>query len=218
MDSDSMAGMLVLLIMLLLTSTLPAAEVVDEVLATVDRSPILESDLRLAGILGLGEGRPLTPPWDEATRSRLLSHRIDLEIEFQDLNNSGALRRLGIDLGAEISRFEARAGGQEKLRALLRNHHLSWQDLESLAQRTAATRSWVERRLRPKIRVQRTDVEAAYTREIVLPLRLEGQQPPPLDKIEADLRRLVEEEQLNAAIDQWLQHARLQHEVLRFVK
>lgn len=208
--------LLVLLGILLSCQPIPAAEVVDQVLATVDRAPILESDLILAGLVGLGEPAPVSPPLTREQRSRLLTHRIELQLEFEDLRSSGSLPGLEIDVEDEVNRICAAAGGEETLNHRLEKHHLSRQDVEALAFRIAATRAWVETRLRARVRVRPEDLEEAYRRELVIPLQARGQKAPPAATVEAELRRLVEEEKLNVLIQRWLDEARKSHEVLRF--
>jgi len=205
-----------LLFILLFSLPLPGAEIVDEVLATVDRAPVLHSDLVLAGLVGLGVPAPILPPFSPADSSRLLDHRIELELEFQDLRSTGFLHSLKIDLDGEVEKLAGAAGGEKQLVPLLKQYHLSRQDLEALAYRTAATRAWVESRLRTRVRVRPEDLEEAYRRHVVAPMLRDGTQPPPQHALEEKLHRLVEEEKLNKLIRQWLKEARTRHDVLRF--
>lgn len=207
---------LVILCVLLSCVPLSAAETVDEVLATVDRSPILESDVTLAGLVGLGEAHPIETPFTDQQKSRLLSRRIELELEFQDLHSSGSLPGLDIDLEAQVQHLFSVAGGKARLEAALKKHDLSKQDLEALAYRMAATRAWVETRLRARVRVRPEDIDTAYTQQILIPLRAQGQRPPLLSEVREKLRLLLVENKLNELIDQWVEEARKTHEVLRF--
>jgi len=193
-----------------------SAEVVDEILATVDRTPILRSDLVLASLAGFGRTAhdETVPPSPDHLDPELLEKRINLEIQFRDLESSGALKSFQIDLAEECRQAAQKIGGEEKLRNALRMHDLAWEDFEALVYRMAAARIWVEKRLRPRIRIHEEDIRAAYTREVVEPLTRQGQTPPPLDEVRQQLRRILEEEQLNLAISRWLDEARHGHDVI----
>ncbi len=123
-----------------------------------------------------------------------------------------------IDVGYQLQLMSAHAQGEEKLRKTLSEHGLEWEDVEALALRVAAVHSWVERHLRPRITVTVRDVEQAYQRVIVEPMRKAGTEPPSLAHVNEDLRRLVSEEKLNAEIERWLDQCRERHRVTRFVE
>ena len=71
-------------------------EPVEEVVAVVDRTPILRSDVDLAELLILVK-RPFGST-DAEYRSALLEARIHLEVQFRDLEASGILYRLELDV------------------------------------------------------------------------------------------------------------------------
>lgn len=190
-------------------------ETIDEVLAVVDRNPILQSDLVLADVVGLGPGPTLSVTGGV---NDPLGARIRLELQYLDLTASGALQRMEIDVGLQIESMATRAGGEAQLRNSLSIHGLVWEDVEALALRLAAVQTWVTRHLRPRVTVTTRDVEEAYRRVIVEPMREAGTTPPSLAQVNEDLRQLVSEEKLNAEIERWLDQCRERHEVTRFVE
>ncbi|RLE24876.1 MAG: hypothetical protein DRJ65_09135 [Acidobacteria bacterium] len=192
-----------------------AAETIDEVLAVVDQNPILLSDLVLARLVGLA------PPSQEtgaALDHSPLRARIRLELQYLDLVASGAMQHLEIDVGRQLQSMSAHAGDEARLRKTLSEHGLEWEDVEALALRVAAVHSWIEKHLRPRITVTVRDVEQAYQRVIVEPMRKTGAEPPSLAHVNEDLRRLVSEEKLNAEINRWTDQGRERHRVTRFVE
>ncbi len=209
-------------VLLFIVATLPnitspawAAETIDEVLAVVDQNPVLLSDLVLARLVGF------TPPSQEAGADVDLSPldaRIRLELQYLDLVASGAMQHLEIDVGRQLQLMSAHAGDEAHLRKTLSEHGLEWEDVEALALRVAAVHSWVERHLRPRITVTVRDVEQAYQRVIVEPMREVGTEPPSLAHVNEDLRRLVSEEKLNAEVKRWTDQGRERHRVTRFVE
>lgn len=188
---------------------------VDEVLAVIDGTPILQSDLALASLVGFGTNgeSDLSAP---GKASRLLDARIRLELQFHDLAGSGAVQRLDIDVNSRVEAIVLRAGDEELLRRSLADNGLAWDDLEALALRLEVTRTWVEERLRPRVVVSLKDVEAAYETLVAAPLHDQGEAPPPLNRVHEQLRTVLEEEKLNVEIDRWVARCREQYQVLRY--
>ena len=87
-----------------------------------------------------------------------------------------------------------------------------------MALRVAAIQAWIEGHLRPRVTVTVRDVEQAYQRVIVEPMRDAGTAPPSLAHVNEDLRLLVSEEKLNAEIRRWSDQSRERHRVTRFVQ
>lgn len=201
--------------MLLMACHLAAAQqVVDEVEAVVDRTPVLRSDLTLAGIVGL---LPRDPGEGEAAyRSRLLGARIRLELQYRDLEDSGTLYRLALDTDSLRSGWVEAAGGEEPLTAELAADGLTPDDLDQLALRVAAAAAYVEQRLRPRISIGLNEIEDAYREDVVQPLRRAQQPVPSLPEVRDQLHRLLVERKLNAEIERWLADAGQRHEVTRF--
>ena len=73
-----------------------ARKPVEEVVAVIDRTPLLTSDIDLAEVLVLID-RPFSAN-DADYRSALLDARIQLEVQFRDLESSGVLYRLDLDV------------------------------------------------------------------------------------------------------------------------
>ncbi len=188
---------------------------VDEVLAVIDRTPILRSDLELASLVGFGVERNRDLPAGEHD-SNLLDARIRLELQFHDLAGSGAVQRLDVNVAGRVEAMVNQAGDEGSLRQKLADKGLAWDDLEALALRIEATRAWVEERLRPRITVSMKDVEEAYERLVVAPLRESSETPPSMTRVHERLLAVVEEEKLNVEIDRWVERCREQYQVLRY--
>ena len=192
-----------------------AGETIDQVLAVVDQSPILQSDLALSKLVGVG-------PSDETLLGAYgldpLDARIRLELHYLDLVASGTLQRLEIDVSRELQPMVLYGGGEAALMAALPELGLEWEDVEALALRVAAVHAWIERHLRPRVTVTVQDVQQAYQKVIVEPMRVAGETPPTLAHVNQDLRRLVSEEKLNDEIQRWSDQTRDRHRVTRFVQ
>lgn len=192
------------------------AVVVDEVVAVVETTPLLSSDLELAHLVALvprADGEDV-----EAYRSRLLDARIRLELQFLDLAATAALYRLEPDVDGALAAFEARAGGAEALAAGLALAGLQPADVEALALRVAAAQAYVEQRLRPRLTLGLEDLEQAYDELVVRPMVARGEQPPPLVEVRDQVSRLVVERQLTVEVEAWLAQVTARYEVTRFTR
>lgn len=188
---------------------------VETVVAVVDRTPLLDSDLDLAAILGLAGASPAEEP--ETLRSTLLDSRIRLEVQFRDLEASGVLYRLELDVpGVKRSLLDA-VGGPAAVADDLAAAGLDDADVTELALRICAVNAFAEQRLRPRVSVSLAEIEAAY-QSLTAEVRGAGQEPPSLTAIQEQLHQLVAERKLNDEIERWVERAMAEHEVMRFTR
>jgi hypothetical protein len=190
-------------------------EPVEEVVAVVDRTPLLASDIDLAELLVLVE-RPFSAD-DADYRSALLDARIQLEVQFRDLESSGVLYRLDLDVTGVRRSILDRVGGLETIGADLAASGLAEVDIDELALRICAVSAFTEQRLRPRVSVSMQEIEAAY-RRLAVELESQGESAPPLASVREQLHRLVAERKLNDEIESWVARATQEREVTRFVR
>jgi hypothetical protein len=192
------------LLLILLGGAAAAPATVEEVAAVVGSVPILDSDLELALMVALLERD--SGEQEAAYRSRLLDARIRLELQFRHLEETGALYRLSFDQEEVVRQLEQRLGSDPEGR--LATSGLTRGDLGELALRLAATRAYVEERLRPRVEVSRAEIEAEYRRVLEQEPARGASPAPPLEAVADQLRRVLVERKLNAEIEQWLAQAR----------
>ena len=203
-----------------------AREPVEEVVAVVGRTPILRSDVEvpfgaavsievIASILGLLEQRP--GQTDAQYRSALLDARIRLEVQYRDLESSGILYRLDLDVAGVRQSLVEGAGGDAVLDPRLAYAGLGATDLDELALRMCAANAYAEQRLRPRINVSLQEIESAYQR-LAVDLESQGEIAPPLTAVNDRLHRIIAERKLNDEIERWLERAMDELEVTRFVR
>jgi hypothetical protein len=185
--------------------------VLEEVVAVVGESPVLESDLRLARLVRL-----VAPDVGAPSRSELLAARVRLELQFTDLEASGTLFRLQLDVDSTLEHLVEKGGGAARVREGLSRDGLSWDNLRDLAFRVAAAAAFTEQRLRPRIRLTAEDLRTAYVEELTPQLAEHGETPPPFSEVRDLLHRLLTERRLNEQIEAWLSTARSRHPVTVF--
>ena len=148
-------------VIFLILCHLPAnGETIEEVVAAVGATPILHSDIVLAQLVVLVE--PTPGESQSAYASRLLDARINLELQFRDLEESGTLYRLEFDVAASRKTLTERAGGETVVSAELESHGLTPGDLEELSLRQASATAYIEQRLQPRIRVTPEEIQTTY--------------------------------------------------------
>lgn len=188
---------------------------VEEVVAVVDRTPLLLSDIHLAQHLVLVERTYGLS--DEDYRSALLDARIQLEVQFRDLEASGVLYRLDLDVAETRRSLVEKAGGAEALGRTLAPTGLNDADIDELALRICAANAYAEQRLRPRVSVGLQEIETAY-RRLAVELESQGEDAPTLTAVQDQLRRLIAERKLNDEIERWVTRALQEREITRFIR
>ena len=150
-------------------------------------------------------------------RSALLDARIQLEVQYRDLESSGALYRLELDVVETRRTLVAPAGGEEALAAKLEAAGLGEADVDEIALRICAANAYADQRLRPRISVSLQEIEAAY-RRLAVELESQGEDAPSLTSVREQLHRLIAERKLNDEIERWVAHALEEREVTRFTR
>ena len=190
-------------------------EPVEEVVAVVDRTPILRSDVDLAELLNLIK-RPFGST-DAEYRSALLEARIHLEVQFRDLEASGILYRLELDVAGVRRTLLSAFGENDSLSYKLEAAGLGDADIDELALRVCAANAYAEQRLRPRISVTLQEIETAY-RNLAVELESQGEIAPRLTSVHDQLHTLIAERKLNDEIERWVARALEEREVTRFVR
>lgn len=185
-------------------------------MAVVDSTPILRSDVALSELVRLVDDE--SGGSSTAHRSQLLDARIRLELQYRDLEDSGTLYRLDLDVESGIDTLVQRAGGEDALRTRLPEYGLAWVDVEELALRIAASTAYVSQRLRSRVSVSLQELQTAYQETVVAQNEAQGLTVPPLTTVQDELHQLLVERKLNDEIQRWLAAAGDRHEVTRFVR
>lgn len=185
----------------LLAATLLAKVEVERVVAVVNRTPILASDVEIVELAGLV---PRSPGESDGTHHDAVREAlIALSLRWQDLDRTGLAARIRPDLDASWASVVARAGGAEILLQRLAAAGLSEALLRELVRRMATVEAYAAERFGPFVRPSPQEVEAAYATELVPALAARGSASPPLDEVRGQLEELVRERKLAAEIERW---------------
>ncbi len=186
---------------LFLAALLLAQVEIERVIATVNGTPILASDVELVELAGLV---PRAAGEDDAAHRRAVEEAlIALALRWQDLDRTGLAARVKPNLEAAWATVVTRAGGEESLARKLDAAGLPESLLREIVRRLATVEAYATERFGPFVRPTLQEVEAAYANELLPALTAGAGSPPPLEEVRAQLELLVRERKLVAEIDRW---------------
>ncbi len=211
-----MSGNLRVIVFLLLFGSgslgVPAQEPVDQVAAVVDNHVITLSDL-----LWTIRYRGLEIPEEPTDRRDFLLNVLGQLVE-QELIAREAAQTPGVlvtdeDVQRRFEGFRSRFPSEEAFQDRLREMQMSQGDLRLLISRQLAVLQFVKVRFEPFIIVLPDQIQEYYDQELVPELRRGGQEPPPLEVVEEQIRQVLTLDRTNAEVDIWVRNASRKAEV-----
>jgi peptidyl-prolyl cis-trans isomerase SurA len=195
---------------------LPAGQVIDRIVATVNGRIILQSDWDEAlNYEALLSGRSLSQFTDDDRRA-VLDRLIDQEllgqqtkaVDIQEVSREEAGKRV-----AEARKLYPEAATDAGWRAVLARYQLTESDLLDHVQKQLDLMRLVDARLRPSIQIDSKTIEAYYRDQFVPQLRRSGGGAVPLADVSAKIRELLTEQKVNELLLSWLQTLRSESDV-----
>lgn len=169
----------------------------DRIVAVVDDDPIFYSDLIRAKALGAkpgDESNDLRPWLDELVQERLRAH---------DIDRYGVPPAAAEEIDAQMARLETSRGGAEALEAELAALGASREDLRRRIGLQLRILTYIDERLAPRVFVDDAEVFTYYEGELRTRLLAAGQEPPPLDQVQNEIRLVLREQKLNQEAAKW---------------
>ena len=193
-----------------------AADVIDGIVATVNREPILRSD------------------WDEAVRfeafmqqKRLdgvteedhvlaLQHLIDRQLLKAQMGHASYMEPNDEALQQDIDKVRAQVpNGKDEAtwQKLLASYRLTEPAIKEHLRVEVQTMNFVEVRLRPNIHIPEEDVEAYYHEELIPDLQKNGGEVVALTDVAPRIRELLTQQRMDEMLDVWLHNLRQQADI-----
>lgn len=193
-----------------------AADVIDGIVATVNREPILRSD------------------WDEAVRfeafmqqKRLsdvteedhvlaLQHLIDRELLKAQMGRTSYMQPNDQALQQDIDKVRAQVlDGKDDAawHKLLASYRLTEAEIKEHLRIEVQTMNFVEVRLRPNVHIPQEDVEAYYREQLIPDLQKNGGEVVALTDVEPRIRELLTQQRMDEMLDVWLHNLRQQADI-----
>jgi peptidyl-prolyl cis-trans isomerase SurA len=192
-----------------------AQEVVDRMVAVVNKRVILESELDQATrVQFLLQGKPLSNDRPEAPAAEaVLDRLIDRSLLEQQITNPTMLDPTPEELAARIQEVRAQLPGaatDEGWKKMLAAYGLTRQDLEDHFVSEFRALRFVDLRFRGVVRVDKASIASYYEEKLLPELRARGASAPPLAEISGRIENILIEQHVDTMLNEWLQTLRAQ--------
>lgn len=197
-------------------SGMRAGEVIDRIVAVVNRGVVLQSDLDIAvRYQALLEGRPLKSITDHDLKLTL-DRLIDQQLLFEEMGDAGSFALSDQEAREKVAEVRTQfpeVSSDGAWRALLLSYGLDEQILEERIKSQVEVMRFVDLRLRPNVRIEDSDVATYYRGEFLPRLRQAGGDEVPLDQVSGRIRQLLTERRIDELLSTWLHNLREQSHI-----
>jgi len=205
-------------VLLFMTAVVPAfaGEVIDGVVASVNRQPVLRSDWEEAvAFEAFMQQKPIAQV-TQADRLKALQRLIDRQLLQAQMGGETFLRPSQDDIDKDVAKLRAQVSNGADDRSwqkLLANYGLSPDTLKAQLQAEVRVMNFVEVRLRPNVHVQPEEIEAYYKSQLLADLQKNGGKIVAVDEVEPRIRELLVQQRMDELLDAWLHNLRQQAEI-----
>jgi hypothetical protein len=199
--------------LLLAPLTAFAGEVIDGVIATVNRKPILQSEwddvVRYEAFMQQKPLRAVTEGDRVSALERLIDRRL-LESQMFDASRFAPSRdEVRINL-AKVRQQIPGAKDDQAWQKTLASYGLKERDVEASLRSETQMMNFIEVRLRPSVHVQPEEVEAYYRAQVLPDMEKVGVKIVTLQELEPRIRELLVQQHIDQLLDTWLHNLRQQ--------
>ena len=207
-----------ILIAAVLSPLARAGEVLDRIVATVDKHAITRSDVEQeARFSHLADGKAVEITLQDEIAA--LDRLVDRDLVSDQILEFGAIPVTDKELDARIAEMRKQIPGAESdsgWQHLLQENGLTEEDVESRIRQEIQTLHFVDLRFRSEVRVGPRSIQTYYETRFVPDLKKRGLAPPPLEKVQDQIEAILREERVNGLISDWLKSLRTQSRIQAF--
>lgn len=189
------------------------AEVVDRMVAVVNRQVILQSELEQAArIEFLLQGRSLDQ-LNQAEMQAVLDRMIDQALLEQQILNTPMLDPSPEEIAARIHEVRAQIPGapdDQAWRSMLVTYGVTEEDVEKQIATQLRILRFIDLRFRSLAHVDRASIFNYYTDKLLPELRKQGAPEPPLSQVSDKIEKVLTEQRIDELLNSWLQTLRTQ--------
>jgi len=190
-----------------------AGEVIDGVIATVNRKPILQSEwddaVRYEAFMQQKALRAVTEGDRVSALERLIDRRL-LESQMSDASRFAPSRD---EVRVSLARLREQIPGAKDNPAwqkMLSSYALKERDIEAGLRSETQMMNFIEVRLRPSVHVQPEEVEAYYRAQVLPDMEKLGVKVVTLQELEPRIREVLVQQHIDQLLDTWLHNLRQQ--------
>jgi len=204
---------------LLATATvapLAAGELLDGVVASVNRQPILRSDwdeaVRFEAFM---QQKPVSK-MTESDRLRALQRLIDRDLLGAQMGDASYMRPSDATVQKDVAKLRtqvANGGDDAAWQHLLASYGLDEQVLKQHLANEVQVMNFIDVRLRPNVRVNEDDIDAYYRNQFLPDLQQNGAKPVALGEVKSKIQELLTQQRMDDLLDAWLHNLRQQADI-----
>jgi parvulin-like peptidyl-prolyl isomerase len=208
------------LVLVLAIVTACYAQVVDRMVAVVNKRVILESELDQTVRLEFLMAGKSPDKATQADRMATLDRLIDQSLLDQQAVRSEMLDPEPQDLAekmAEIRRQLPGAQTEEGWRNILNDYGLTQQDVEENLKSQMRILRLIDLRFRGLVRVDRSAIEAYYNDKFLPQLKAQGAVAPPLNDVSPKIEQILVEQGIDDMLARWMDTLRGQAHIEKMI-
>ena len=198
---------------LLLVAVLAPAQVVDRMVAVVNKHVILESELDQATRVEFLLQRKPIATLTAADRVAMLDRLIERSLLDQQIMNPGMLDPTPQELAAKVKEVRAgipAAGTDAQWKVLLSSYGLTQEDLEEQLTDQVRILRFIDLRFRGLVRVDTSAIETYYQQTFLPEVRRRNAPEPKLEEVSDKIEQILIEQRIDELLNNWLKTLRAQ--------
>jgi len=203
------------LVLLLPIAGLAQPQVVDRMVAVVNKRVILQSELdQAARVEFLLQGKPIAS-LTQADTAAVLEQLIDRSLLDQQIVNSTMLDPSPEEIAAKVREVRQNFSGSvgqddERWKSTLVAYGLTAQDLEEQLSSQARILRFVDLRFRALVRVEKDDIETYYQEKFLPEVRKRNAAAPAMADVSDKIEQILVEQRIDSLLSDWLKTLRAQ--------
>jgi hypothetical protein len=197
-----------------------AGEVIDGVVATVNRKPVLRSQWDEAVRFEAFMHQKRLADVSEQERFAALQRLIDRELLNAQMSNDKALRPSDAEVKEDIAKLREKFepnGDDVKWQSLMETYGLTESMVAVHLKDEVQVMNFIDVQLRPNVRIQDADVQAYYQAKLLPDLKESGARQIPLAEVAPKIRELLVQQHMDEMLDAWLHNLRQQSRIQTLV-
>ncbi len=204
------------LLLPLLASTALAGEVIDGIVATVNRQPLFQSDWEEAICFEAFMRQQPVAQVSQADRGKALQRLIDRQLLEAQMGDETFLQPSEADLDKDVAKLRAQlpsGAADHSWQKLLAGYGLTESSLKNHLRAEVRVMNFIEVRLRPNVHVQPEEVESYYQKQLLPDMQKTGGVVVTLSDAGPRIRELLVQQHMDELLDAWLHNLRQQAEI-----
>lgn len=196
-----------------------AGELIDGVVATVNRKPLLRSQWDEAVRFEAFMHQKQLAEVSEQERFAALQRLIDRELLDAQMVDGKALRPSETEMHEDLVKLRDKfhVGDDARWESLMRSYGLTEDIIATHLKDEVQVMNFIDVQLRPNVRIQDADVQAYYQARVVPDLKQNGARAIPLDEVAPKIRELLVQQHMDEMLDAWLHNLRQQSHIQTLV-